>query len=312
MLVAYDAKADRSTFDAVVPIIKGSGWIEAQRAYQIQQFGDDAGFGFCWEPYNSALVIVYAQFKEGIRFVRADEVGAGGVNLDVVRATAAANLRTRTKDLRIIGGDDKPLVICADGNLEPSLILIDELWDDLRVRVVGHRLGTIAERGFTLSCGSENPRHVWQLAADAAESYRKAQYPVSPFVFEQRGGRFEPLDNGDADAGHPIVDPDILDVHAVRRGGGSDLGVVIGSPLQADARSVYRLFLKLDGYLKFIASDAYREQCGPPSPNSTRIVVSINPESDLAVLSLLNDLGDWVASGHATLVVRTSELDSLQ
>jgi hypothetical protein len=144
----------------------------------------------------------------------------------------------------------------------------------------GVRLVTIAERGFAVTAGTSNVLHIWQSAADAAASYRKAQYPVSPHLFEQRGGRFELVDDGEDDASHPIPSPTNLDIHAVMRGGGSDLGIVVATPLQADARSVYRLVQKMDNYLEFIARASYQEQCGAPSKESTRIIVRLHEATD--------------------------------
>jgi len=302
-LVAIGADVATVSLEAVVPIVKGRRWIDLQRAHHIEQFGDDSAFGLCWERYNTELIVVYAEFKEGLRYLRAADVGENALDWSTLRAQSIANLRRRTQELRFLGGGDKAIVISGEGNLEPSLILLEELWDDPRLRVAGNRLVTIAARGFALTCGADNPWHIWQLAADAAESYRKAQYPVSPHLFEQRANRFEVVDFGEADANHPIPSTDNLDFHAIKKGGGSDLGLIIVSPLQADARSVYRLFQKLDNYLQFIAGDAYRQECGTPSPQSTSIKVSVHPKTDPAVLALLGGLGDWVKARNAGLVV---------
>jgi hypothetical protein len=118
--------------------------------------------------------------------------------------------------------------------------LLDEVWQDPRARVDGNRLVTIAERGFTVTAGTGNLRHVWQLAADAAASYRKAQYAVSPRLFQQQGRIFELVDDGKDDESHAIPSPSNFDIHAVKRGGGSDLVIVVATPLGADTRSVYR------------------------------------------------------------------------
>jgi hypothetical protein len=180
--------------------------------------------------------------------------------------------------------------------------LLDEVWRDPRARVDGNRLITIAERGFAITAGTENLRHVWQLAADAAVSYRKAQYAVSPHLFEQRGHSFELVDGGEDDESHAIPSPSNLDIHAVKRGGGSDLVIIVATPLRADARSVYRLFQKIDNYLQFIAGDSYKKECGAPSKESTRIIVRTGEETDPAIFDLLGSIGDWVTSRNASLV----------
>jgi hypothetical protein len=124
--------------------------------------------------------VAYAEFNSGLRFVRAEEIEANGLDMAALRRLATKNLTDRTRELRILGGGSDVVVICAEGNLEPSLILLDEVWRGPRARVDGNRLVTIAERGFAVTAGAGNLRHIWQLAADAAVSYRKAQYAVSP------------------------------------------------------------------------------------------------------------------------------------
>jgi hypothetical protein len=146
------------------------------------------------------------------RFVRAEEVEANGLDMAALRHLATKNLTDRTRELRIMGGGSDVVVICAEGNLEPSLILLDEVWRDPRARVDGNRLVTIAERGFAITAGTENLRHVWQLAADAAASYRKAQYAVSPHLFQQQGRIFELVDDGEDDEAHAIPSPANLDI----------------------------------------------------------------------------------------------------
>jgi hypothetical protein len=135
------------------------------------------------------------------------------------------------------------------------------------------------------------------------QDYRKAQYAVSPHLFQQQGRIFELVDDGKDDESHAIPSPSNLDIHAIKRGGGSDLVIVIATPLGADTRSVYRLFQKIDNYLQFIAGDAYKKECGTPSKESTRIIVRAHEETDPAPLELLSSVGDWVTSRNASLVV---------
>lgn len=303
VIVGWTVQQDKLDLAAVVPIVKARRWIDSQRAYHVEQFGTDKAFSLCWETYNPELVVVYAEFNSGLRFVRAEEVEANGLDIPALRHLATKNLAERTRELRYMGGGSEVVVICAEGNLEPSLILLDEVWQDPRARVDGNRLVTIAERGFTVTAGTENLRHVWQLAADAAVSYRKAQYAVSPHLFEQRGDTFELVDGGEDDQSHAIPSPSNLDIHAVKRGGGSDLVIIVATPLQADTRSVYRLFQKIDNYLQFIAGDTYKKECGAPTKESTRIIVRTHGETDPAIFELLGSVGDWVTSRNASLVV---------
>jgi hypothetical protein len=58
--------------------------------------------------------------------------------------------------------------------------------------------------------------------------------------------------------------------------------------LGSTPRSVFRLYRKLDAYLKYIASDEYRTECGAPTPDRTDIAVCLHKDSDPAIYSLLH------------------------
>lgn len=113
----------------------------------------------------------------------------------------------------------------------------------------------------------------------------------------------------DDDPAHPIPSLTSLDIHTIKKKGGSDLIIVIASPLDADERSQTRLLNKIEAYLSFIQSDEYRESVGFPDPTTTRIVVRIHEASEPAVFDLLKRCEDWVASCRASLLVRSLSHD---
>lgn len=108
---------------------------------------------------------------------------------------------------------------------------------------------------------------------------------------------------------HPIPSLTSLDIHAIKKTGGSDLIIVIASTLAADERSQTRLLDKIEAYLSFIQSSEYRESVGIPDPTTTRIVVRIHDASEPAVFDLLHRCEDWVASCHASLLVQPLSYD---
>ena len=113
---------------------------------------------------------------------------------------------------------------------------------------------------------------------------------------------YQPLDTAWIDDSHPIPNLDVIDVHAVKKSG-SRLVIVIASPLRADARSIFRLYSKLEGYLDYVGSPSHRQEHGPPTPQTTSIEVSLHAGADAEVLDLLTSLGDWVAKRGAALRV---------
>jgi hypothetical protein len=104
---------------------------------------------------------------------------------------------------------------------------------------------------------------------------------------------------------HPIPYLSVIDVAAYRKHGGATLTVVVASPLQDDEHSHSRLLDKIEGYLKFIASDQFLELAhATASPENTAITVALHPDTAPGVYSLLARCHQWVTSGRAKLVVR--------
>lgn len=105
------------------------------------------------------------------------------------------------------------------------------------------------------------------------------------------------------DPAHPIPYVFNCDVNAVKKSGGSDLSIVIASPLGSDTRSLRRLLKKIETYLDFICGEEFRAESGVPTVENTRIIVHLHKESDPAVLRALAQCYDWVMDNNAMLVV---------
>lgn len=113
----------------------------------------------------------------------------------------------------------------------------------------------------------------------------------------------------DDDPSHPIPSLESLDAHAIKKSGGSDLVIVIASPLRADERSQTRLLNKIEIYLDYVQSSEYRELVGTPNPEITRVLVRIHRASDREVFELLERCGPWALSRQASLIVQPLDPD---
>jgi hypothetical protein len=102
---------------------------------------------------------------------------------------------------------------------------------------------------------------------------------------------------------HPIPDLDVVDINTVKKGGGSDLFIVIAETLADDERSLQRLLRKIERYLEFLHTSKFRIESGLPTPENTNIIVKIHRDSSSAAFDLLERSKSWVADNHATLLV---------
>ncbi|MDB5973121.1 MAG: hypothetical protein JWQ90_5571 [Hydrocarboniphaga sp.] len=283
----------------LVPMIKDIAWIEQQRRFAES---NDAVMDTWTAPYNSELVMLYADFRSGICFLTKSDVDALGKSAEDLHQIALENLRQRTPERSVIGENGRYL-IGAGGNFEATLLLDDQLWLDTRLKVRGMPIVGVPDRDSLVVTGSDDPSGVLELAAMTARLHRTERYAISDKLFIRRGNRFDLLDPDPVDESHPIPNLDVIDVHARKKGRGSTLVIIIASPLRSDARSIYRLFKKLDGYVQYISSAAYAEECGSPDPATTTIEVHIHTESDRRISNMITSLRGWVENAKASLAV---------
>jgi uncharacterized protein YtpQ (UPF0354 family) len=284
---------------AIFPIVKECSWMARIQS----EYGNDPKNDITWfSDYNQELVLTYAEIRSGIKFLTVRNVEKiQNSHLDL-KHIAIENLRRRTAERHIIG-ENGVYLIGGDGNVDASLLLDDQVFADERIQIVGDRIVGVPSRNFLVVSGAGIPSKVFNAAAMVSHLNKGEPYPISRKLFIRSGDIFQPLDSGLDDEAHPIPSIDVLDLHAKLKSGGSKLAIVIASPLKSDARSVFRFFQKLDGYLDYIASDAYKTEYGAPNPETTTIEVKIHPDSDEQVMALINSLSKWTQARNASLFV---------
>ncbi len=113
------------------------------------------------------------------------------------------------------------------------------------------------------------------------------------------------------DSYHPIPALKYIDINSVKKEGGSDLFIIIASPLNSDEYSQKRLLDKIQGYLAHLKSPDFISESGIPTPENTNIIVRIHKQSEPLIFRLLNKYESWVKENNATLkveVLKESEL----
>jgi hypothetical protein len=107
-------------------------------------------------------------------------------------------------------------------------------------------------------------------------------------------------DNYD-DPSHPIPALNAVDIQTVKIGGGSDLVIIVASPLRSDERSLRRLLSKIENYLGFLSSPECQAKAGVATPENTSIVVRIHPDSDEAAFELIERCKPWAIDNNVLL-----------
>lgn len=107
------------------------------------------------------------------------------------------------------------------------------------------------------------------------------------------------------DNDHPIPNLDVVDINTVKKSGGSDLFIVVATPLAGDHRSLKRLLRKVERYLEFLQSDDFCSESGASNPENTNIIVKLHPDSSQSAFDLLERNQQWVKNNNASLVIDT-------
>jgi uncharacterized protein YtpQ (UPF0354 family) len=290
--------------DRIIPVVKDHHWLAEQKASQ----NGEGDFNPWSEHYNSELIVVFAEYREGLVFHHRNDYDELGVSLSELRERAFANLRRLIQGLSYTGKAGEYLV-GAGGTIDASLLLVDEITRDPRIKLQGEPLAAVSDRDSFWVADDANPYAVFGIAARVAGRYQSEPYPISRQLFRKSGAVWQPLDPELVDESHPIPKLDVIDIHARKRSGGSDLVMIVASALNADARSVYRLFAKLDAYLREINSVAYREEFGQASSESTAIIVKLHPDTDPVIAKLLSSYAKWVEGRNARLTIEELAID---
>lgn len=103
------------------------------------------------------------------------------------------------------------------------------------------------------------------------------------------------------DPSHPIPSIYVLDIEDVKKTGGSDLTIIIGSPLLADERSQRRLLDKIRIYLKYLKTEEFQSRSGIATTENTSIIIKIHSDSDAAIFELIEKCKPWVRANAASL-----------
>lgn len=182
-----DGTAPAPSARDVVPTLKSSIWV----ADALGMAPDLAS-----EPLAADLVVVYA-FDRPTSMAYATRAQLDAVELsgERLRSTALANLRARLPAQLETRGDDKSFTFIAGGNFEASLILLDEVWDQLRSSLPGDPVVCAVARDVCLVTSTGLPGGVQGLVATRDRFCAGGAPPhfISKTLLRRVAGRWVPF-----------------------------------------------------------------------------------------------------------------------
>jgi len=176
--------------DNIIPVIK-----DAMYPLKMKQSLTETGykteeFNLYFEPLNEQLAILYAtHIEESLKFLRCDEIDTLGLDTKALREKALMNLRARIPE---IGkrGDDGLYLVCAGGNYEASLLLLDTLWSADIFKVKGDIVVVAPCNDMLFVTGSEDIDNLSRVRKAAEQIMKDAGYPISSALFVRREGKW--------------------------------------------------------------------------------------------------------------------------
>ena len=146
---------------------------------------------------GGGLLVAYL-LDEGDRFsyVQNRHLRAAGVDADQLHTHALANLGKLAKGKVTIRQNGPTWALFFDGNLEASLILLDEMWDSaLRSYHSGEPVIALPARDVLCFCDASSPAGVAELRALVSRLWPEGDHLISDRLFRRRGGRWVPYDD---------------------------------------------------------------------------------------------------------------------
>lgn len=129
--------------EQLVPTIKSMAWVSAVNEMAGEPL---AAVGFLGE-----LVVVYARDSDhNLTYLAKSGLDRAGISFSEAQALAVANLRARLPGELSTRGDGKSFMFIAGGNIEASLILLPEIWDNLATQLPGDIVACVLARDVLL------------------------------------------------------------------------------------------------------------------------------------------------------------------
>lgn len=289
--------------DKLLPFVKAREWVRNSHPHEPPEPGSPRELFH--DVLNDELAVCYVNFGSNIHFLVREELAILELDEADARALALRNLRARTTERTFM---DFPVgwSVHVGGNFEATTLVDDDLWNDARFQGAEWIFMAAPDRNTLLASVDASVHGVWTLSLMAATLEKSESYPISNKVFVRRNGRFEDLDPLIEDPDHPIPRLDVVDV-SVESDKCERTAIIIASPLDAGPRSVYRLFRKLEGYLRHLGCDGTQAKQALPEDEKPQIQVNIHPRSHPDVLEVLNSIHDYVSKRGALLKINVTE-----
>jgi uncharacterized protein YtpQ (UPF0354 family) len=173
----------------IVPLIKDRPWLQEIKQSLAGRGGKMADNVF--DDYNEDLVIVYAEdTPKNIRYLTPGDLKGLQIERSELRNLACVNLKKLLPPLRLDEGDGY-YQVSAGGDYDASLLLLDDVWDQVKKSIHGDVVIAVPSRNGLLAAGSDDKNGIANIKRIAQKVYASDPYHLTPKLYILRGTNFE-------------------------------------------------------------------------------------------------------------------------
>jgi uncharacterized protein YtpQ (UPF0354 family) len=169
----------------VVPVIKPRAWLDEFKS-KLEGAQQEPVF----DEYNKELIIVYAEDTPSrTRYLTsADKLD---VPRDKLREVALGNLQRILPEIKFSALEEGRLYLLdADGDNNASLLLLDKIWADPRLKLEGDVVVALPVRDIVMVAGSKDRKALKVLRSAAKKWYAEGPHSLTESLFVRRNGKF--------------------------------------------------------------------------------------------------------------------------
>ena len=173
----------------ITPTIKDREWL-ADIKETMKKSGTKEIADHVYEDFNAELIIVYAEDSpKNLRYLTTKDLEPVKLRLTDLKSLAIKNLKKIIPKIEVRDGNGFYMVT-ADGNYEASLILFEELWDGVQIKVDGDYVIAVPARDMLLITGSKNKEGIKKISEISKKIVTEGSYRLTSDLFVRRDGKF--------------------------------------------------------------------------------------------------------------------------
>ena len=171
------------TRDAIVPVIKD--------AIFVARYETSLGNYLLKRHLCSDLWVLYAaDMPAGLEFLEREDALRFGLDPDAMHTAAIENLRTKLPQIERHGDLGAERILCG-GKLEASLLLVDELWEEIAEDVSGELVAAVPAGPMLIFTGSAVPGGVERIRQAAEKASASGPLALSSTLLRWNGAGWD-------------------------------------------------------------------------------------------------------------------------